>query len=143
MRTLIVASLVALTGCSFTGGIRFDLMQELRDSVRVQTNLPVGRNSVVVACPRTSFVSHCVIRKFDQWTPAGGEIVANLEPGAATMVPFSGLFSDQHMTLQVLGLNAQGVTTGESRRMFYASNAGNSGTQEVWEPPRYEFEQRR
>ncbi len=140
---LAAAAMAVMQGCSFGGAVRFDLLQELRDSTRVQTNLPgAQRNAVIVACPMTSILAHCEVKKFDQWTPSCGQVVANLEPGTAAMVRFSGLFSDQRMTLQVRGVNMRGATVGTRSRVFYANDSsGNSGSQEVWEVSRSELEQ--
>jgi hypothetical protein len=130
-----------LQGCAFGVGVQFDPLRELRQSLGVRTNLPVGRNSVVVTCPLANTITQCEVRKFDQWTPSVGKLVATLTPGTAQAVPFSGFFGDQRMTLQVSAKDDKDVVMGMKARVFYANDSGNSGDMQTWEITRGELEQ--
>ena len=139
-KTLLVAAMFALQGCGFGVNFRVDLLQELRDSVGVKTNLPFGRNAVFVSAPLS--VAKLTVIKADQFTPPSGVVVAVIAPGNGIAVPFSGLFSDQRMTIFVTAHDAEGKLIGTRSRIFTTYDSGNSGTIDMWEVTSSELQSR-
>ncbi len=139
-KTLVVAAMFALQGCGFGVNFRVDLLQELRDSVGVKTNLPFGRNAVFVSAPMS--VAKLTVIKVDQFTPPNGVVIAVIAPGNGIAVPFSGLFSDQRMTIHVSGHDAKGKLIGSRSRVFSTNDNGNSGTIDMWEVTGAELQNR-
>lgn len=139
-KMLIIASALMLQACSFGVGFRVDLLQRLRESVSVRTNLPLGRNLVFVSAPMS--IHRLVVKKVDQWTPEGGLNIAAVTSGNGIAVRFSGLFSDQRMTIFVTGYDEKGQKIGSKSRVFYANDSGNSASIETWEVSRSELQSR-